>query len=104
MDARGDFTQLNSILLLARIINELFKCYKHLKTPFFPCFSYNKEIVQISQVSKTQLFACLLALLAGWPHFRLVLIGLIGLIISLAISKAELINKKVTIDFFGYFL
>ena len=37
MAARGDFTQANSILLLARIIKELVRCYKYLKTQLFAC-------------------------------------------------------------------
>ena len=46
-------------------MRELFRCYKYLKTEFFTCFNYNKEIDQILQVSKTQFFAYLLVLLAG---------------------------------------
>ena len=90
MDARGDYTQANFILLLTRIKSELFRCHEHLKTQFFACLlsynkgiilmsqtsqiqffafllNYNKRIVQMSQVSKSQFFACLLALLANWP-------------------------------------
>ena len=46
MDAKGDFIQINSILLLAKITNELFKYYKNLKTQFFAyLLSYNEGII-----------------------------------------------------------
>ena len=78
-----DFTQSNSIVLLARIaiiISELFKCHKYLKTQFF---------------------AYLLILLAGGPCLCLML-GL-DLTVSLAISRAELMGKKVAIIFSDIF-
>ena len=55
------------------------------------------------QTSKTQFLACFLALLAGWPRFRLV-VSLVGLTIGLAIGGAELIWEKVAIGFSKYFL
>ena len=57
----------------------------------------------MSQASKTQFFVCLLALLAGWPHFRL-LVGLVGITVGLAIGKAELIGGEVTVSFSRCFL
>ena len=72
-----DFTQANFFLLLARITKELFRCYKHLKTQFV---------------------AYLLALLAGWPYFHLV----VGL--SLIVGIVESMDKKVAIGIFGYSL
>ena len=55
------------------------------------------------EVSKTQFLSCLLALLASLPHFCL-LVGLVGLIVGLAIGRAELIDRKVAVGFFGSFL
>ena len=51
------------MVLLAKRTSELFSCHKYLKTQFFfACLlSYNKWIVQISQVFKTQFFAYLLS-------------------------------------------
>ena len=71
------------------------------KTQFIACLlSYKEWIVQMSQVSKTQFFAFLLALLVGWPYFRLrVVVGLIGLTVDLIIGKAESISRKVAIGF-----
>ena len=125
MDAKVDFTQANSIPLLAQIIKKLFRCYKHLKlnslfvgwgvnkeivqmlqaskTQFFACFNYNKRIVWMLQISKTQFLACFLALMASQLYFRL-LVGLVGLTVGLAISEAELIGEEVAFDFSGYFL
>ena len=103
IDAKGDFTQANSFLLPARIIKKLFKCQKHLKTHFFACFNYNKGIVQMLQAFKTQFLACLLALLAGWLRFRLV-VSLVGLTVALATSKAVIISRKVAISFSKCFL
>ena len=83
MDVRDNFTHINSILLpllLARITNELFIYYKHLKTQFF--------------------FICLLTLVAGQPCFRL----MVSLSIGLAIGKAALIDKKFAVGFFVCFL
>ena len=57
----------------------------------------------MSQTSKTQFFACLLALLAGWSHFCLI-IGLVGLTIGLAIGKVESIGGEVAIGFSGCIL
>ena len=79
MDAKNDFTQTNFILLLvllAKIMSELFGYYKHLKTRF--------------------LFACWLPLLASRLYFRLVM----GLTVGVAIDGAKLIGKKVVIGFF----
>ena len=73
------------------------------KTSFFAYFNYNKRIAQMSQASKTQFLAYLLALLAGQPRFCLV-ISLVGLIVGLAISKAELIGGEVAVGFSGYSL
>ena len=70
------------LLLLARITSELLRYYKHLKT---------------------QLSACLLALLAGQPCFYRVR-SLVVLMIGLAIDKTELIGRKVAVSFFGWFL
>ena len=36
--------------------------------------------------------------MAGWPHFYFVL-GLVGLIVGLAISKAESMSGKVAVGF-----
>ena len=47
--------------------------------------------------------ASLLAVLADWPCFRLV-VSLVSLTIGLAISKAESIGRKIAIDFLGCFL
>ena len=55
----------------------------------------------MSQVFKTQFFACLLALLAGWPYFCLV-VGL-NLTVSLAISKTKSIGREFAIAFSGFF-
>ena len=76
---------------------------KTFKNLIFTCFNYNKRIVQMSQEFKIQFLACLLALLAGRPRFRLV-VGLIGLIIDLAMGKAESIGKKVAVSLSGCFL
>ena len=46
-------------------------------------------------------FAYFLVLLAGWPCFHLVVIGLT---IGLAISGAKLMGKKVAIGFSKWFL
>lgn len=48
---------------------------------------------------QAQLFAFLLIILAAQLCF-----GLIGLILSLAISAVELIRRKIAIGFFNYFL
>ena len=56
--------------------------------------------ITICEHLKTQFFACLLALLAGQPRFRL-LIGLISLTVGLLIGKAEFIGEKVSIGFSG---
>ena len=51
---------------------------------------------------KIQFFlSCLLALLAGWSCFHLVIDLAIGLIVGLAIGGAELIGGKVAIGFSG---
>ena len=42
-------------------------------------------------------------LLDGWLGFRLV-IGLVGLTISLAIGGAELISRKIAVAFSKYYL
>ena len=72
----------NLVLLLARIINELLRYHKHLKTKFL---------------------ACLLILLAGWPRFYL-FIDLVSLTLGLPIDGVELMGRKVAIGFLGYFL
>ena len=49
---------------------------------------------------KVQFFlACLLALLAGRPRFRLVVDLAVGLIVGLVIGRAELIGGEVAIGF-----
>ena len=85
MDVRGNFTWANFILLLmlfARIMSKLFRCYKYLKIQFL---------------------AHLLALLANQPSFCLV-IGLDGLVVNLAIGGAILMDREVVIRFSGCFL
>ena len=57
----------------------------------------------MSQVFKPPFLTCLLTLLAGWPHFRLI-IGLVGLTVGLVIGGAELIDEKVAVGFFKCFL
>ena len=57
----------------------------------------------MSQESKTQFLAFLLALLAGWPRFQLV-IGLIDLTISLAIGGTKLMGREVAVALSGYSL
>ena len=57
----------------------------------------------MSQVSKTQFLTYLLALLANWPCFCLI-VGLVDLIVGLAIGGAELIGGEVAIGFLKYFL
>ena len=57
----------------------------------------------MSQTSKTQFLACLLALLANYSSLRLV-IGLVGLTVGLAIGGAELMSGKVADGFSKYFL
>ena len=54
----------------------------------------------MSQVLKTQFFAYLLALLAGRSHLSLVIV--LSLNVSLAIGRAELIDRKVAVSFFDY--
>ena len=58
MDAKNDFIYAKPILLLAKTTTELFRCHEHLKTRFFPCFSYNERIIQMSQIFKTQFLNC----------------------------------------------
>ena len=54
---------------------------------------------------KVQFFlAHLLALLAGWPRFCLVVDLAVGLTVGLAIGVAELIGGKVAIGFLGWSL
>ena len=57
----------------------------------------------MSQASKTQFFARFLAVLAGWPHFRLA-IGQVSLTVSPVIGKAKLMSGEVAASFSGYFL
>ena len=85
MNARSNFTQaifIQLLVLLAKIISELFRFYKHLKTQFF---------------------AYLLTLLVAQLCFCLIM-GLIGLIVGLAIGRAELINREISVGFSRYFL
>ena len=54
----------NSIicLFIELLTKELFKCHKHLKlNSLLVYWAINKKIVQMSQTSKTQFFACLLS-------------------------------------------
>ena len=55
----------------------------------------------MSQASKTQFFACLLALPSGRPHFHL---REVGLTVGLAIGKAKLMEGEVAVDFSKYSL
>ena len=63
--------------------------------------SYNKWIIYMSYASKTQFFACLPILLAGWSFFPLV-VGL-SLIVSLAIGETESMNGEVATTFLNIF-
>ena len=77
-----NFTQANSIyllLLLARITSKLLRYHKHLKTQFL---------------------AYLLALLAGWSCFCLV-VSLVGLTVGFVIDGAGFIGRKVADSFFA---
>ena len=75
-------------MLLAMITNELFKCYKDLKTLFF---------------------AHLLALLVRWLCFYLVIslvdltINLICLTVALTIGRVELMAKRLLLAFQSIF-
>ena len=55
----------------------------------------------MSQAFKTQYLTCFLALLAGWPRFCLVVVGLIAFIVGLFIGGVESIGREVAIGFSG---
>ena len=57
----------------------------------------------MSQASKSQFLACLLALLANGSCFYL-MVGLVGLTVILFIGKRELIGRAVAISFSVYSL
>lgn len=60
---------------------------------------YNQKIGQISQVSKSYLFANLLVFVAELTCYCLIL-----LTVGPAINELELMEKKIPFDFFNYSL
>ena len=53
----------------------------------------------MSQAFKIQYLARLLALLASWCQFCLVVVGLVNFTVSLAIGGAGLIDREVAVGF-----
>ena len=66
---------------------------------------FGQEEVTWENKQKVQFFlACLLAFLASWPCFRLMIDMAVGLTIGLAIGGAESTGRKIAVGFLGWSL